>query len=115
MIIREVPFSDRLNEALQKRNMKPAELARKTGLSEGTISQYRSGYAEPKRDRLLLIADKLRVNPTWLMGINVPMEEEADVVVHLSKDETVLIEKYRTADARTQQMVRLALFMDNEK
>lgn len=41
--------ADRLNEALELRDVKPAELHRRTGISEATISQYRSGYAEPKK------------------------------------------------------------------
>lgn len=36
-------FKDRLEEALKLRDMKPAELARVSGVTEGTISQYRKG------------------------------------------------------------------------
>lgn len=41
------------------------------------MSQYLSGYAEPKKNRLTLIADALNVNPTWLMGLDVPMERKS--------------------------------------
>lgn len=59
---------------MEIRGIKAADLSRKTGISESTISQYRSGYAEPKEKKLALIADVLSVNPTWLMGLNVSME-----------------------------------------
>ena len=36
-------FKDRLEEALKLRDMKPAELARVSDVTEGTISQYRKG------------------------------------------------------------------------
>lgn len=36
-------FKDRLEEALKLRDMKPAELARVSGVTEGAISQYRKG------------------------------------------------------------------------
>lgn len=36
-------FKDRLEEALKLRDMKPAELARVSGATEGAISQYRKG------------------------------------------------------------------------
>lgn len=67
-------FNARLEQALSIREVKPSELARRTGISQSTISQYRSGYAEPKKDKLSLIANALSVNPSWLMGLDVPME-----------------------------------------
>lgn len=66
-------FKDRLDEAMTRKGMKPVELSKLTGLSEQTISQYRSGYSKPKKERLALIANILGVNPTWLMGLNVDM------------------------------------------
>ena len=68
-------FNDRLNEALEKRDMRPVDLANKTDIPEATISQYRSGYAKPKYQRIVRIADALNVNLTWLMGGDVPMEK----------------------------------------
>lgn len=68
------PFRIRLEKALKYREMKPSELAKATGISEATISQYRSGYSKPKDDRLVRIANALRVNPSWLMGLDVPMK-----------------------------------------
>lgn len=115
------PFNKRLEEALHYRHMTPAELSRRTGIAEATLSQYKKGLSTPKRDRAFKIANALGVDPAWLYGFDTgmfgekPADNVTDFVVHLSKDETVLIEKFRTADARTQQMVRLALFMDNEK
>lgn len=67
-------FKYRLEKALSARNIKPADLARMSGISEATISQYRSGYSKPKDKRLVKIANCLDVNPTWLMGLDVPME-----------------------------------------
>lgn len=70
---RKEPFKVRLQKALDAKEWKPVDLAKRTGISESTISQYRSGYAEPKKDRLQLFADVLEVNPAWLLGIDVPM------------------------------------------
>lgn len=44
-------FRIRLEKALTEKNMKPIELAEKTGISQSTISQYRSGYSKPKDKR----------------------------------------------------------------
>lgn len=73
MINKIEEFNVRLNKALSFRNMKPVELSEKTGISESTISQYRSGYAKPKEKKLAIIANALDVNPSWLMGLDVPM------------------------------------------
>ena len=69
-------FKERFNKALTIRNIKPVELSEKTGISESTISQYRSGYAKPKDDKLAILSNALNVNPVWLLGLNVPMDEE---------------------------------------
>ena len=75
MVEKVSSFKERFNEALSIRNIKPIELSERTGLSESTISQYRSGYAKPKDEKLVLLSNVLGVNPVWLMGLNVPMEE----------------------------------------
>ena len=69
-------FRNRLEQALSYADMKPADLARKTGISEATISQYRSGYSKPKNDRVAIIAEALGVKPEWLIGFDVPMTGE---------------------------------------
>lgn len=80
MIEKTESFKDRLIKAMEIRNIKAADLSRKTGISESTISQYRSGYAMPKERKLAIIADALNVNPTWLMGLNVGMEIVEDPI-----------------------------------
>jgi transcriptional regulator with XRE-family HTH domain len=82
MIEKISDFKDRFNQALSIRNMKPIELSIITGISEATISQYRSGYSKPKDERLYVIANALDMNPAWLMGLNVPMEAQPN----MSKD-----------------------------
>lgn len=70
-------FKYRLEKALAYANMKPIDLAHRTGISEATISQYRSGYSKPKDKRLVMIANCLNVNPSWLMGLDVSMTVSA--------------------------------------
>ena len=61
-------FKDRLEEALKMRDMKPAELARISGISEGAISQYRKGAYNATQRNLERLACVLRVPIPWLMG-----------------------------------------------
>lgn len=68
-------FADRLKEALEIRNISAAELSRKLGINEGTMSQYKAGKYEPKQRRLQEISQILSVSIPWLMGADVPMED----------------------------------------
>lgn len=61
-------FKDRLEQALKMRNMKPADLARLTGIGEGAISQYRKGAYKATQRNLEKIAKVLDVSIPWLMG-----------------------------------------------
>ena len=63
-------FSERLNAALEMRNMKAAELSRKTNIPAAVISQYRSGRYKPMQDRVDIISKALNVSPAWLMGLS---------------------------------------------
>ncbi len=66
-------FAERLNEALQARNMTAAELSKRSGASEGLISGYRKGAYSAKQNRLDNFAQILDVSIPWLMGYDVPM------------------------------------------
>lgn len=66
-------FNERLNEALTLRGVTAAELSRRLGVNEGTISNYKKGTYEPKQRRLEQIANVLNVSIAWLMGADVPM------------------------------------------
>lgn len=72
-----VELKERLAEALNIRDMKPIELAEKTGIARGTISHYLSGTMVPKSRRIYVLAKALRVQPAWLIGYDVPMEDNA--------------------------------------
>lgn len=62
-------FKDRLELALSMRDMKPAELARKTQIGEGAISQYRKGAYKASQRNLEKISRVLNVSIPWLMGV----------------------------------------------
>lgn len=102
-------FIARFEKALKESSLKPADLARLTGISESTISQYRSGYSKPKRDRMERLARALNVNPMWLDGYDVDMkrltpEEQKDDDVYkeylfryynFDHEDVALIDNYR--------------------
>lgn len=63
-------FKDGLEEALSLRGMKPSELAKKTGIGEGAISQYRKGAYKASQRNLEKISKALDFSIPWLMGIS---------------------------------------------
>lgn len=67
-------FKDRLELALQLRDIKPAELAKRTGIGEGAISQYRKGAYKATQRNLEKISKELSVSIPWLMGITDDMD-----------------------------------------
>lgn len=67
-------FQNRLEKAIQIRNIKPVELHEKTGISESLLSKYLSGNAVARQRKLTLLADALNINEIWLMGYDVAMD-----------------------------------------
>ena len=65
----------RLNEALEEANMTAQELAKKSGVSKASISQYRNGSHKPSNKSSGRIGEVLGVNPLWLMGFDVDKYE----------------------------------------
>lgn len=71
-------FKNRFNKIIRLRNIKPIELAEKTGIPKSAISQYMSGLYEPKQKNIYKLCKILDVSEPWLMGLDVPMERIAD-------------------------------------
>ena len=76
-------FADRLTAALSIRKISAAELSRITQVAEGTISNYKKGNYEAKQDRVLAFSKALNVNPAWLMGYDVEMDDPATDYSHV--------------------------------
>lgn len=72
-------FSNRLQKALDMNNMKPSTLAEKTKIDKSLISNYLSGNYKAKQDKLSLLAEALNVSETWLMGYDVPVEDNDEL------------------------------------
>ena len=68
-------IKDRLNEAMQKRGITAAELAKLTGLNKSSVSRYLTGENIPRSLAIGKLAQALRVNPAWVLGYDVPMDE----------------------------------------
>lgn len=88
-------IKDRLTLALHRRNLTPKELSNMTKIPKSSISQYMSGYAKPKQDRIYLISQALNINPTWLLGYDVSFEENSKQELTSTYDNLYKIDKIK--------------------
>lgn len=100
-------FSERLNQAMNIRNMKQNDLCYITGIPKSAMSQYVSGAFNPKQKRTYLIAKALNVSEAWLLGLNVPMEKVENVNFELSPHEKDVITAYRNQPPMQEAVDRL--------
>lgn len=100
----------RLKLALSIRNMTQAELCQKTKIPKSALSEYIKGLYDPKQDRLLILSEALNVDPVWLMGFDIPMEnDDKKSSPHeegsLTEGEKVMLELFRQIPEDQQPMV----------
>lgn len=67
-------FKDRFNEILNDKNTSMADVAKITGISRSSLSEYAKGKFVPKQDKVYLISKVLDVSPAWLMGFDVEID-----------------------------------------
>ncbi len=67
-------FQNRLQKAMNIRNMKQVDLVEKTHLDKTLINKYLSGVTNAKQDKLTILAKALNINEIWLMGYDIPMD-----------------------------------------
>lgn len=103
--------AQRIKQALEIRKMKQADLVEKTGISKSSISTYLSGKYEPKQTNTYLIAKALDVDPTWLMGLDVPMENKKNF---LSDYEIASMMNKIRHDEDVQQLVKMYYELSEE-
>lgn len=99
MIIEE--FSKRLRDAMNQKNMKAADLSKKTGIKPPLISDYLSGKYKAKQDKIFLLAKTLNVNEAWLMGYDVQMER---IILNDEKND-ILKEKISRLNEEQKDMI----------
>jgi len=66
-------FTVRLKRAMDMKQMKAVDLAKKTGIDRGSLSHYINGSYKPSSANTDKLAEALGVDVAWLMGYDVPM------------------------------------------
>ena len=86
-------IKNRIKEGMRMRKISAAQLAKMSGVSEASISNYLNDKVKPKTNNIQKLASALEVNEAWLMGYDVAPDADYDVVfksdeVQQSKQET---------------------------
>lgn len=96
---------DRISELLRKNKMTQADLARKTGISTGLISQWKNRSQNPSAEKLQKVAECFNVSVDYLLGNeqkekpaqnNVQVRDEHDNIVVLDDETRNLIDSLRS-------------------
>lgn len=72
--MKKMTCAERLQEAMELRNMKQVDLINITGIKKSALSQYVSGKILPRQNNIYKLAKALNVNEAWLMGYDVDIK-----------------------------------------
>ena len=61
-------ISERIIERLKQLSMTQKEFAKKAGIQESTISEWKKNRTNPSSDKILAICKALDVSPEWLLS-----------------------------------------------
>jgi transcriptional regulator with XRE-family HTH domain len=106
----------RLAEAMKYRNISAIELADKSGLNKSTIFRYLKGERIPRAGAIVKLATALRINPSWLVGYEVPMTDNIEPDLIIKQDElTVIIEQLSDKDKDTLKAIAETLLKKSKE
>lgn len=114
-------ISERIYKYMEERKISQLEFAKRTGISQSTVSDWRRKGTNPSADKIMIICDVLGVTPyDLLLGTEnrkmkeyKPYKDVDYVVVNKDSKEYVIIEKYRAMDSDAQK--RLESYLENLK
>lgn len=108
----------RLTDAMNNKNIQAAELARLSGVSKASISQYMNGRNVPSNKNAYALGKILCVQPSWLMGFDVTdyvvlpdnKDVDFDIVIEQNNNQAFdLYNRYLAADSKTRKMIDFLL------
>ena len=67
---------ERYADLLKKRKISNYKVAKDTGISQATLSDWKNGKSTPKQDKLQILADYFQVSLNYLLGIDYDVWEK---------------------------------------
>jgi transcriptional regulator with XRE-family HTH domain len=107
--------AERLQQALEIRNIKQIELAELSGISRSSINEYLKGKCEPKQRAIFKMANILGVSEPWLMGLDVPMERiyNKNEVLNFNEIHTLIARNGKNMTTEEKQEIIKTLLSDD--
>lgn len=105
----------RIIEMMNYFNLNQTEFCKKTGIQKSALSNYLNGVREPRQDQISLMVDPFNINPSWLMGYDVPMFLSGNVPESLNPEDKELLDRYHNASPDDRAIVDLALKRNQQK
>lgn len=113
MIIMRVELTNILKQIRVEKKIKQDDVAVFLGVGKGTISNYENGKTEPDIDIFMKICDFYEVNGTdILQKVYSRSFSENDLT---TKQDQILIKKYRTLDEKGKHTVDVVLDMEHKR
>ena len=100
-------FKNRLAKALSNKQMKAITLSEIIHINRSSISQWLSGVNEPNGENLINIAKALNVSEMWLLGYDVPMNNEKTTNKEEIKGTAYLVESDILDQELAKKMVQI--------
>ncbi len=100
---------DRIFDKLTELNMTQKEFAKRTGIPETTVSDWKKKKTNPTAEKILIICKVLNVTPEWLLsGVEThgTRSNPASIIaVDTRTDAGALLETYNSCDAAMQARI----------
>lgn len=104
-------------EIRDRKGLKDADVARLSGVTKSTFSDWKTGRYNPKGEKLTKIASALGVSLEYLMsGEEIewnPSEQDFDYSISITEEEHRLLMEYRNADSYQKEMIQRILSYKN--
>lgn len=116
-------ISERIYKYMEERKITQLEFAKRTGISQSTVSDWRRKGTNPSADKIMIICDVLEVTPyDLLLGTEnrkmkeyMPYKDVDYVVVNKDSKEYALLETYQRLDNGMQKRLESYMKALNDK
>ena len=110
-------IGDRIFERLGEIGMTQKEFSEKTGISQSTISEWKSKRTNPTSEKIMIICDTLNVTPEWILSGSSKTGNRGNelpwYVIDRSTELGRLVSQYRELDEK--QRARVMGYLQAEK
>lgn len=107
-------ISDRIFEILKEKNISQKQFSEETGISQSTISEWKSKGTNPSSEKIMIICKVLNVKPEWLLsGVENTTNKRNKLdwyVIEKGTDMGFIIEQYNNMNEK--QRDRLMGYID---